>query len=167
MKFWLVETKTGGMNMQAFEMTGETVKSVMNALFKSEAFDDFFVRGVEICSITRFEISGILDPSCAEGEGRGYCYWREVKRYVYDLIRGRKKPKLLRIIFSLPEEAAQAIHTNAAALFLNLNFSEGTLLFTAATSQKEFSLDKTMDFRWEAYIQNFFHIHGWTVSTHN
>jgi len=47
-------------------------------------------------------------------------------------------------------------HENAAAMFLNLNFEEGTARFTTAIAQKTFSLDKSIDQVWDQKIVNFF-----------
>jgi hypothetical protein len=154
----------------AFELTGEALKSVMQKLLKGSAFDEFFVRGVEIFTITKFEISGILNPAyCGESEEknppRSYCLWSELKRYAFDLIKGNKKPQFLKIIFALPPDKVTAIHENAAALFLNVSFLEGKLTFTTAVCQKNFSLDKSLELKWEEYVRNFFESHSWPVST--
>ncbi|MDR1537944.1 MAG: DUF5721 family protein [Clostridiales bacterium] len=156
--------------MLVFEIKGEAVKSVMNQLLKGVAFDGFLVRGIEICTITKFEISGILDKSFLSGNqsdlsGRNFCLWSELKPYAFGLIKGSKKPKSIKIVFSLPDSQAQAIHENAAAMFLNLSFEEEKLILSAAASQKNFSLDKTMLLMWEGRVRDFFKDNGWPVST--
>ncbi|MDR3238598.1 MAG: DUF5721 family protein [Clostridiales bacterium] len=155
--------------MLTFEMTEETIKSVMHALLKGDTFDAFYVRGMEIRLFTQFEISGVLNQSCYSEEeweklGRVYCLWSELKRYAFDMLKGSQKPQLLKIIFSLPDEAARAIHENAAALFLNLAFTENKLCFIAAASPKNFSLDKSVDLLWEEYIRRFFQTNGWSAN---
>jgi len=150
--------------MLAFEMTGGDVKTLMNRLLKEDVFDKFEVRGVEVCGITKFSATGVLDKSAlpedeakkAAETGRSYCLWGELRPYVYAWVKGGKTPKSMKIVFSLGDEAVQKAHENAAAMFLNLNFEEGAARFTTAIAQKTFALDKTIDQVWDQKIVNFF-----------
>jgi hypothetical protein len=156
--------------MLAFEITGNALKNIMRQLLVGDAFDGFFVRGVEICALTKFEMSGILDKGFAAEEGkeppsRNFCLWSELKPYAYGLVKGSKKPRAMRIVLSLPDEQAKGMHENAAALFLNMSFDADKLTLTTVTSQKIFTMDKSMDHAWEEYVSNFFKSLGCAVST--
>ncbi|MCL2352069.1 MAG: DUF5721 family protein [Firmicutes bacterium] len=147
--------------MLVFEMSGAEVKTLMNRLLKEDVFDKFEVRGAEVCGFTKFTASGILDKTALpDGDKaktpRSYCLWSELRPYVYDWVRGGRTPRSMKIIFSLGDEAVAKAHGNAAAMFLNLNFEEGTARFTTATAQKTFTMDKTVDQIWDQKILNFF-----------
>jgi hypothetical protein len=79
---------------------------------------------------------------------------------VYEIIKLCAKPKLVKIVFAGTEE----IHTNAAALFLNMVYGNDEVTFTTATSQKQFAMDKTLDDAWEIHVMEFFAKAGITVS---
>jgi len=144
----------------------DDVKIFMNALFKQETFDKFEVRGVEISSFTKFNISGNLNTVNSEKNEpkRNYCTWEQLRPYVLNIIKGNEKPSYIKIIFSLSVEESLNLHSNASALFLNMHFANDTITFTTGTAQKEFVLDKSLDYVWEDYIKKFFNANGF-VST--
>jgi len=158
--------------MQVFEVANNSIKSVMNQLLKGSAFDGFLVRGAEISVFTKIEISGILDkrylPECELNTiNRNYILWSEIKRFILSLVKGGRTPNTLKIVFSVPDEQVKAMHKNASAMFLNLLYEEGKLRFTTAVGQISFSLDKSSDAVWDAYVRDFFKTNNWSVSTHN
>ena len=156
--------------MKVFEVAGDSVKSVMNHLLKGSAFDGFLVRGIEVSVFTKVEISGIIDKNYYPEDqraalNRNYVYWSEIKPFVLSLVKGGRTPNTLKIIFSMSDNEVSALHNNASALFFNLLYEEGVLRFTAAVGQKKFSLDKSEDTAWDAYIKGFFNKYKWAVST--
>ena len=159
-------------DMRVFDVANNSIKSVMNQLLKGSAFDNFLVRGVEISVFTRFEISGILDknyyPEAERGAiNRNYVYWHEVKPFIFSLIKGGRAPGMLKIIFSAADEDVKNLHNNASAMFLNFLYEENKLRFTSAVGLQGFTLDKTPDLIWDAYVQSFISKNEWTVSTLN
>ena len=160
------------MALQVFETANDSLKPIMNQLLKGSAFDGFFVRGAEISVFTKIEISGILDkgffPEPERAQlNRNYVYWSEIKPFALSVIKGGRTPNILKIIFSLPDDRVKALHDNASAMFLNLLYEESKLRFTTAVSQRSFSLDKSADAAWDAYIKDFFNGNRWSVSTLN
>ncbi len=149
----------------------EQVKPFMRKLLKEDAFDHFCVRGVDIAALTRFQITGEINGDFLE-EGQetppdGFCTWSMLKPYVFQIIKGDKRPKFMKFTFSMPQEQLEALHPNAAALFLNLSFEGGEVHCTTGTSEKTFTMDKTVDLAWEAYVQGFLVKLGLVVSTHD
>ncbi len=135
-------------------------KSFMNKLLRESIFDDFEVRKIEVQTFTHFEISGIIDKNFyaveeQENIKRNFCIWSEIKPIVFNLIKGNKLPRFIKIIFSLDEEKMLQISENAAALFLNISFENNVIICTTGSSQKNFSLDKSVDIAWEEYICEF------------
>ena len=158
--------------MQVFEVANGSIKSVMNQLLKGSAFNGFLVRGVEISVFTKIEVSGILDKNFYPEEerdtlNRNYAYWTEIKPFALSLIKGGRTPSTLKIIFSLSDDEVKTLHDNASAMFLNLSYEESKLRLTTAISQRSFSLDKSVDAVWDAYIKKFINGNGWAVSTLN
>ncbi len=132
------------------------IKIFMSKLLKEEVFDDFEVRGVEVVSLTKFEMSGTLERDAVkDGQRRYFCYWHELKPFVFDIIKGRERPRAMKIIFSVPPDKTEAIHANAASLFLNIIFEGEAVHATTATSQKTFALEKSLDTAWDDYVKVF------------
>jgi len=161
-----------GIALRVFEAANDSIKPIMNQLLKGAAFDGFLVRGAEISVFTKIEISGILDknfyPEAQRNElNRNYVYWGEIKPFALSAIKGGRAPSTLKIVFSAADEEVSALHGNASAMFLNLLYEDGKLRLTTAVSQRSFTLDKSADAAWDAYIKGFIEKNHWLVSTLN
>ncbi len=152
--------------MLACRIDESQVKDFMNKLLKESVFDDFQVRGIELTSYTRFEISGAVQKEYFEETGlRRYCTWEELRPVVFFLIKSYKRPKSLKIIFSLAGTDLEKIHPNATACFLNILYEGNQIQFTATATEKSFSMDKTVEIRWSEYIKEFFNKNNIFIST--
>ena len=138
--------------MQAFSIPEPYVKDFMQHLFFHDTFVDFEVRGIVVHSFTYFEISG--ERSRLSEENVSHCTWDELRPYVRHIIKGKEKPRSMKIIFarSIPE----TLHPNAAALFINMTYEGDKLTCTTATSQKQFDLDRKVDTEWDSWVTDFF-----------
>ena len=141
--------------MQVFTVKEPDIKDFMQHLFTLDTFFDFEVRGIVIHSFTHFEISG-------QGEEGGHCLWEEVMPYVRNILKGKKKPRTMKII--LARANPETLHPNAAALFVNIIYEEDKITCTTACSQREFELNKAVDNEWDRWILEFFQSKGVTIS---
>ena len=116
--------------MLALELEKSAVKEFMGKLLRENLFDAFEIRMVEIYTNTRITIDGAAES----GE---FAAWGGVRPLVYEIIKLCSKPRQIKIIFS--RKNPTEIHTNAAALFLNLVYENDGVTFTTATAQKEFA----------------------------
>jgi len=144
------------------------VKVFMNTLLTSEVFDFLEVRGVDITTLTHFNISGqkLLAEAteAADDEDKPkkaiYCKWHEIRPFVLSIIKGGVRPRYIKIIFSMDPGEARSLHENGAAMYINLQFNGEEIYFTSATAQLKFSLDKSLDHIWEEYLTEFFKLNG-------
>ena len=140
------------------------VKGFMNRLLREEILDAFEVRGVELGLETRISINGAIEPPADAAEDNpeqvrqnlGYTTWEALRPLVFTIIKAGVKPRMIKIVFSCKPLEAQAIHSNAAALFLNMVYENDSVAFTTATSQKAFALDKSLDDAWDEWVRVFF-----------
>ena len=139
----------------------------MGRLFREGAFDAFEVRGLEVGTFTNFQVSGALDRSFEDAPeaGPAHCAWERIKPFAVAFIKGKKRPKVIKITLAHPSEDTARIHTNAAALFLNINYENNEAQLSTAVSQRNFSLDKSVDGAWDDYIEAFFASNNIPVST--
>lgn len=143
--------------MLALTMEEPNVRIFMNRLLREEIFDSLEVRSVEICAMTRVDISGEL---IGESEARAFAKWAQIKPLVTTIIKNHQMPRQMKIIFSCDEETAASIHENASALFINMVYENGSITITAATSQKQFSMEKSLDEKWGEYVNFLFESNG-------
>ena len=138
--------------MQAFLIEEPHIKGFMQHLFTLETFVDFEVRGVIVHCFTQFEISG--EKGAQDEQGSTYCTWGELRPYVRNIIKGKEKPRAMKIIFA--RGAPESLHPNAAALFVNVNYDTDKITCTTACSQKNFELNKAVDLEWDRWVAGFF-----------
>jgi len=131
--------------MRSYTVEEIGVKEFMQHLFVLDTFVEFEMRGVTIHSFTHFEISG-------EGDD-GFCTWEEIRPYVRHIIKGRDKPRAMKIIFA--RASPETLHPNAAALFINIAYDGEKINITTAGSQKNFELSKSMDIEWDNWVADF------------
>ncbi|MCL2841555.1 MAG: DUF5721 family protein [Defluviitaleaceae bacterium] len=129
--------------MLALAMDKSAVKNFMGKMVREEILDAFEVRTVEISAATHISI-----------EANPPTTWGELRPMIFEILKLSAKPKHMKIVFSRAN--AETLHTNAAALFLNLVYENDELTFTTASSQKEFALDKSIDIAWDDWIRGFF-----------
>jgi len=132
--------------MLALEIEKSDVKSFMGKLLRENLFDGFEARLIEITTNTRITIDGAIESEAA--------MWSAMRPLIYEIIKLCPKPRQIKIVFA--QKNPYEIHTNAAALFLNLIYENDNVTFTTATAKKEFTMDKILDNAWDNHIREFF-----------
>jgi len=142
--------------MLALKVTNDELKNFMSKLLKEETFDFFEVRSAEISMHFNVKIDGFLnkdllsdDEQCTE---RSYILWSEARPLVFDFIKGKIKPKSIKVVLSLPKEEALNLHKNASAYFVNILFENDSVMITTAASEKVFSMDKSVISSFNDYV---------------
>jgi len=144
--------------MLILKITEPELNVFMARLLKEDTFDTFELRGLEVASFTNFQVSGALDASFDDdtADEATHCQWGRIKPFAVSFIKGKKRPNSIKITLAYPSESAKQIHSNAAALFLNINYENGELHVTTASSQRNFSLDKSVEGAWDDHVNAFF-----------
>lgn len=145
--------------------TVENKKEFMAMLLKGNAFDRLLVRSVSIKTNIFYEIDCAINKDWYTAEEQEsltekYIAWSELRPTIFNIIKGNKLPGYMKIILSPSDEATAKIHTNAAALFINIIFENGKLSIITGSSEKMFSLDKTVEHSWDEYAARFFKHNG-------
>ncbi|WP_304507482.1 DUF5721 family protein [Anaerotignum sp.] len=131
-------------------------KKFMAHLLKGDIFDHFTFRQGEIYSFASFTINGTKDESALTEENpEPYCLWADIKPFVFETVKGKKLPKSMKLILSLPKDKTIQ-YPNAKAVFLNLLFREGTLLCTTSVAEETFSLEQKATKQWDEDILELF-----------
>lgn len=138
----------------------ENNKAFMAALLKSNIFDNFFLREITIHTFASFSING----KKTESENNDYCTWEEIKPFAFEVIKGNKLPKLIKIIFSLNPDSVLSVD-GATALFLNVTYENDSISIITGISTKTFTLDRSNEYAFDEYIKEFFANNNISVST--
>ena len=137
----------------------ENKKGFMNSLLKSDDFDNLLVRNIVIRTYVLFDIDCTLNKewfdSSNEETTEKYPTWATMRSAAFDIIKGDKLPRTIKIILSLKPSSLHKIHDNAASLFINILFEGDNLVVSTGSSQKTFSLDHEVDTAWDEYILKF------------
>ncbi len=137
------------------------IKKFMYSLLKTSFFDEFELRKVSIQTFAKFDIDGTLchdffdEEEQQDIENLFFSSWEEIRPIVYELIKGKKLPKTFKIVLSVPEKKLPEIHENASSLFINILFENGELNVITGASQRVFSLDKSMENKFDDYVLTF------------
>jgi len=153
--------------MLIFKIVDPELNVFMARLFRENVFDTFEVRGLEVGTFTSFQVNGALDREFDDmpEDGAAYCTWERLKPFAVSFIKGKKRPKVIKITLAYPPQGAASLHPNAAALFLNINYENNEAQLSTGVSQRNFSLDKSVDGAWDDYIDAFFASNNIPVST--
>lgn len=150
--------------MYAFNIEDGDIKIFMNKLLTEDTFDSYEVRNIELETMVKYQIDGKINKDyLAENEERIYCKWGELRHSVYGLIKGSKKPKVFKLVFALTKERVEILHPNGSAMFINIMFENDRVGFITGSSQKEFTLEKSVDLAWEEYVKKYFKKLGLTA----
>jgi hypothetical protein len=134
-------------------------KKLMAYLLKGDVFDHFTFRQGEIYSFASFTINGKKEESfLTEDDTEPFCLWADIKPFVFETVKGKRLPKSMKLVFSLPKEKIER-YPNAKAVFFNLLFREGTLLCTTSITEETFSLEQKATKQWDEDIISFFKKH--------
>ncbi len=136
-------------------------KEFMNLLLKQNAFDSFELVQMDITTFALFQIEGLRNKeyfSLAEQElllGK-YCLWREIRPFAFEIIKGQKLPKSIKMVLSMPQNKKELVCNASANYFLNITFSQNVLVCTTGCALQTFSPDKTAEYAWDDWVLSFF-----------
>lgn len=148
----------------------EEQKPFTAGLFLGELFDAFLVREVQIVTFNTFSIDGRIRRgyySAEEAEERRleeYSYWKTLKPYCYSLIKGKHLPESFRVVLMLSEDAKEKMlkkhlpqtpPETVGGLYLNIQYENNELRVVTGTSMKTFTMDKSVEWEWDACVKEF------------
>lgn len=146
--------------------TVNNTKKFMSLLLKENTFDRFELRSAKITTFTTFEIDGKLNKEFFdEATAEDFCRWESVKQFAFDIIKGNKLPKFIKLVFAAPPSLKDKIAPQASVLFVNITFENNTITLITGSSMKTFTMDKSAEYIWDEYIKGFLNKYEISVST--
>lgn len=146
------------------------VKQFMVKLFYQPIFDQFYVKELTVRTFFDFSINGRRNMeyySLEEQEIKKQqpkVYWKEVKSFIFQIIKGNRTPLALNLVLQFGEEQTKQILKlcgseinleDSIALYINIRFESGKLILTSGVARAMFTLDKTLDRVFEQELMTF------------
>ena len=147
-------------------------KEFTKGLFFGNIFDHFLLREASITTYCSFTIDGSLHKNFYSEEeqrdmelnSRNLALWQECKPFCFSIIKGKHTPLHFKFVFQLSQKDMEHFLISSGVplaaedvfgLFLNISFDGNALICTTGTSQRTFTLDKSLDNSWDTWIMNF------------
>lgn len=171
-------------------------KQFMSHLFLEHSFDDFLLGEAKIRTICSFYIDGKRFPDTDRADNRPtqpeslrtsgqdpvqhaeqseseyergtqYVYWRDVRSFCLQTVRGEEPPRMISIVFALPSDKMAFLLEKEGitdvplrSLLLNVRYDLGKITCTSAVSYSAFTLDKSAEPVWDKALMQFFEARG-------
>ncbi len=141
----------------------------MTGLFKGNIFDSFLVAEGDVTTLITYTFQGAihkeyLDTSLEDFEDNEavpsslYIEWGDLKKTVFELMRGNRPPLSWHLILRLAEAQTEGFLKKSglpfspqdiAGLFINIRLENGTLSVTSGCSLRIFTMDKSLEHAWD------------------
>lgn len=139
------------------------IKEFMNLLLKTPTFNKFTFRQGEIHGNALFTIQGQRNKEdLTDIDSEPYCSWEEIQPFVFQSVKGKKLPKIMKLVLSLPNEETQK-YPNTKSVSMNLLFRDGKLICTLSTMQESFQFNNEANEMWQKFILDFLKDNGITT----
>lgn len=148
-------------------LTLTNVKNFMSHLLLKETFDNFsFIEG-EIITFNTFRIDGYMQKDFFDSEEEipEYSLWKNLRKFCFSLIKGKKTPLGFHFVFSLNSKNISRLieqkelglnPADVQGLYLNIRYDGTHLTCVTGTSFKSFMMDKTLEHEWDEMVKKFF-----------
>ncbi|MCI6858872.1 MAG: DUF5721 family protein [Eubacterium sp.] len=144
-------------------------RSFMNHLLSQDTFDHFYLIEASIKMGVTYHIEGRLNKAFYDTDtekklNRDFCYWKEIRSRIFDIIKGKRLPLSCKIILGLPSSSLSSLieHSRCSftpedieGAFLNILYDPQNLLVTTGISYRIFSPDKTLEYAFDDHIARF------------
>ena len=130
------------------------IKGFMAKLLLKEIFDEFLVIEAEISTDIRFSIDGHIQEEFFTIEEREelpkerIALWKRLRPICFELIKGKKTPKNMKIVFRYREEDIEG-------LYLHIRYEKESLYCITGVSMRIFTMEKGLEHSWDKKVQEF------------
>ncbi len=149
--------------MQTFSINN--VRDFMHALLTKDTFDDFYAKNADISTFTNFSIDCrfnedfYTEDELLISEHPKTILWKDIKKHCFDIIKGNKLPLSFKIVLAANDTLFSRLISknmvNVNGLYINIRYTKGNLTVTSGVSLTTFSMDKSGEEAWDAYLKEF------------
>lgn len=148
------------------------IKGFMAQLLLRDTFDRFYLTEASITTFATFFIDGHLQKDYYSSEeleneefSQPYSYWKQIRPFCLELIKGKKTPLNFKIVFQLSaantenllrQSGTSLMPSDVGGLYLNLHYNGRELHCVTGTSLNLFTMDKSLEYAWDETVRKFF-----------
>lgn len=153
--------------MQTIEILD--IKPFMQFLLRTDSFDSCSMLQAELHTDIALHLDGHLIPDyytkdelqTFSGDPNGLLPWQLARDRVFSLIKGTRTPSLMKIVLKPEESLTKSLLSESGTrlreeeidgLYLNILFQNNRLFLACGVSCRVFTLDKTLEQAFSAYI---------------
>lgn len=140
----------------------------MSQLLVKNTFDTLYISEADIATSVTFSINGLINKDYYTPEDyeqlthKKYSLWSDIKPVCFNLIKGKKVPASMKLVFILPDSLCEHIISDYSlayslpdinALCINIKYFNGCVTITTGTSLNMFTMDKSVDAAFDDYIK--------------
>lgn len=151
----------------------KNVSRVTYMMFGEDAFDGLLLVKGDINVLVNYSIDGRINRAFLDEEDKKdfryqneYAYWGDIRKFCYDIIKGKNIPVGLDFVFKLSKENTKAFiqsnsltgvsETDIDGLFINIKFENGKLTSVSTIScAGSDANDKRAEEAWDSEIEKF------------
>lgn len=143
------------------------LKPFMNALLRTELFDDFLLQEATLQMAISYVIDGHINQdffsenTSLETVIPNFVSYGEVRPTLFELIKGKRTPLGLQLVLQLsPKRTAMLLSDGLSnhaikGLILNIRYDGSKVILTSGMNYATFSLDKTPELIWDEALMTF------------
>ena len=143
-------------------------KNFMSQLLVKNTFDTLYISEADIATSVTFSINGLINKDYYTQEEyeqlthKKYSLWSDIKPVCFNLIKGKKVPASMKLVFIFPDSLCKHIISDYSlayslpdinALCINIKYFNGCVTITTGTSLNMFTMDKSVDTAFDDYIK--------------
>ena len=142
----------------------------MGKLLKGDAFDSFLLKEGFLRTNMEFRFQGkqfleYFEVKEQEQITQPYVFWKEVKPFIFELVKGKRTPLAFSFTLFLTKEQTEqllqreevSIGEDNPTLFLHIRFEHGLGRMLTGTARNTFSLDRTLEEVWDLEVKRLLH----------
>lgn len=154
----------------------EDLKAFTQKLFLGTDFDDFLLTEAKIITFNTFAIDGHIRRGFyteEEAQALGlqeYSFWKTIRPVCFSLIKGKRLPGSFHISLQADGQRVEHFLTSRQilsitseqiqGLYLHIRYDDGKLFCVTGSSLSVFTMDKTLEREWDAYVEGFLKENG-------
>ena len=136
------------------------LKSFMNALLRTETFDDFLLQEATLQMAIGYVIDGHINKDffgedAVVSPETDFVTYGEIRPTLFELIKGKRTPLGLQLVLQLsPERSAMLFPDGLSShaikgLLLNIRYDGSKVIITSGINYATFTLDKAPELIWD------------------
>ncbi len=145
------------------------INRFMGVILKSEAFDAFLFREGLVRTYMDFCFDATIHSDYFDSEEiqelQKYVNWGKIKEHIFELIKGKKTPLLIKLSFVLSEGKAREImkekgvnisDTEQILLSMNITYSAGEMRVVTGAFRSTFTIGHELDHAWDEWVGDYY-----------